>query len=61
MPGWLQPIAEHNPFTIVTNAVRALYNGMDPGNDLWLSIVWAVAITVVFAALSFRKFTSTSR
>lgn len=61
MPGWLQPIADHNPFTIVTNAVRALYNGMDPGSDLWLSIAWAVGITVVFAALSFRKFTSASR
>ncbi len=61
MPGWLQPIADHNPFTIVTNAVRALYNGMDPGNDLWLSIAWAVGITVVFSALSFRKFSSASR
>lgn len=61
MPGWLQPIAEHNPFTIVTNATRALYNGFDPGNDLWISIAWAVGITVVFAALSFRKFTSASR
>ena len=61
MPGWLQPIADHNPFTTVTNAVRALYNGMDPGSDLWLSIAWAAGITVVFAALSFRKFSSASR
>jgi ABC-2 type transport system permease protein len=61
MPGWLQPIAEHNPFTVVTDATRALYNGFDPGNDLWLSIAWAFGITVVFAALSFRKFTSASR
>jgi ABC-2 type transport system permease protein/oleandomycin transport system permease protein len=61
MPSWLQPIADNNPFTIVTNAVRALYNGNDPGSDLWLSIAWAVGITVVFATLSFRKFTSASR
>ena len=61
MPSWLQPIADHNPFTIVTNATRALYNGKDPGSDLWLSVVWAVGITVVFAALSFRKFTASSR
>lgn len=61
MPGWLQPIAEHNPFTIVTNATRALYNGNDPGSDLWISILWALGITVVFAALSFRKFGSASR
>ncbi len=62
MPSWLQPIAEHNPFTYVTDATRALYNGRDPGNDVWLSIVWIIGITVVFAFLSIRKFrTSTSR
>jgi ABC-2 type transport system permease protein len=58
MPSWLQPIANANPFTIVTNATRALYNGRDPGADLWISIAWAVGITVVFAFLSFRKFGS---
>jgi ABC-2 type transport system permease protein len=62
MPSWLQPIAEHNPFTYVTDATRALYNGRDPGNDVWLSLAWATGITVVFAFLSIRKFrTSTSR
>lgn len=61
MPGWLQPIAEHNPFTVVTNATRALYNGKDPGADVWISIAWAIGITVVFGALSFRRFSRTSR
>jgi ABC transporter DrrB family efflux protein len=61
MPTWLQKVAEVNPFTIVTNATRALYNGDDPGMDLWWSIAWAVGITVVFAALSFRKFGAASR
>jgi ABC transporter DrrB family efflux protein len=58
MPSWLATIADVNPFTIVTNATRALYNGRDPGNDVWLSIAWAVGITVVFAFLSARKFSS---
>jgi ABC-2 type transport system permease protein len=58
MPSWLQPIAEANPFTKVTDATRALYNGMDPGNDVWISMAWAIGITVVFAFLSARKFTS---
>jgi ABC-2 type transport system permease protein len=60
MPGWLQPIAENNPFTIVTNATRALYNGRDPGSDLWLAWVWAIGITLVFASLAIRKFASTT-
>ncbi len=45
----------------MTNATRALYSGKDPGMDVWWSFAWAVGITVVFAALSFRKFSSTSR
>ena len=61
MPGWLQRVAEVNPFTIVTNATRALYNGDDPGMDLWWSVAWAVGIILVFSLLSFRKFSSTSR
>jgi len=60
MPDWLQPIAENNPFTIVTNATRALYNGRSPGSDLWVALAWAVGITVVFALLATRKFASSA-
>ena len=56
MPSWLQPIAEANPFTKVTDATRALYNGRSPGNDAWIALAWAVGITIVFAWLSARKF-----
>lgn len=56
MTGWLQPIAEHNPFTVLTDACRALYNGQDPGADVWISVAWALGITVVFAVLASRKF-----
>ena len=56
MTSWLQPIAEHNPFTVLTDACRALYNGYDPGNDAWIALAWAVGITIVFAILTTRKF-----
>ena len=56
MPGWLEPIARNNPFTIVTNATRALYNGRPVGSDGWVALAWAVGITLVFAWLSARKF-----
>jgi ABC-2 type transport system permease protein/oleandomycin transport system permease protein len=52
MPGWLQPIAEHNPFTYMVNAVRALFLGTPAGNDVWLALLWTLAIIVVFAPLS---------
>lgn len=61
MPSWLQPVARNNPFTVATNAVRALYNGHSPGSDLWLAAAWTVAITVVFGCLASRKFSSASR
>jgi ABC-2 type transport system permease protein len=56
MVEWLQPIARNNPFTILTNACRALYNGYDPGSDLWVAIAWGFGITVVFAVVASRKF-----
>lgn len=56
MPSWLQPIAINNPFTIVTNACRALYNGLPVGSDLWVSLAWSAGIVVVFAGLSIRQF-----
>jgi ABC-2 type transport system permease protein len=56
MPSWLQPIAEHNPFTIMVNAARALFVGTPAGNDVWLSIAWALAITLVFGLLSVWRY-----
>jgi ABC-2 type transport system permease protein len=52
MPSWLQPFAEHNPFTYMVNAVRALFLGIPAGNDVWLAVAWTIGIIVVFAPLS---------
>lgn len=57
MPAWLQPFAVHNPFTVATDAARALYNGLPVGNDVWLTLAWSVGIIVVFAGISIRQFT----
>jgi ABC-2 type transport system permease protein/oleandomycin transport system permease protein len=56
MPSWLEPIAEHNPFTTMVDAARALFVGTPAGNDIWLAVVWAIAITVVFGALSIWRY-----
>ncbi len=58
--GWLRWLADVNPFTQVTDAARALYNGNDPGNSVMVSIAWAVGMVVVFALLSTRKFNQIS-
>jgi ABC transporter DrrB family efflux protein len=52
MPSWLQPIAEHNPFTKMVDAERALLLGIPAGNDVWVALAWTLAIILVFAPLS---------
>jgi ABC-2 type transport system permease protein/oleandomycin transport system permease protein len=56
LPSGLETIAQVNPFTIVTNAARALYNGNPVGSDASYSLLWSFGIIVVFAGLSIRKF-----
>ena len=60
MPGWLQVIAKNNPFTRVTDAGRALYNGLPAEGAVTEGFLWCLGITVVFALLSFRKFRQTT-
>lgn len=60
MPTWLRKVADANPFTHATNAARALYNGRDPGSSVWQALLWAAGITVVFAVLTIRRFTTTA-
>lgn len=56
MPGWLQPVAENNPFTTMVDAARALLVGTPAGNDVWGAVVWAIVITAVFGALSVWRY-----
>ena len=60
MPDWLEPIARNNPFTVATNAARALYNGLPVGTDATVTLAWSIGITVVFAALAIRKFSTST-
>jgi ABC transporter DrrB family efflux protein len=52
MPGWLEPFAENNPFSTMVDAARALFLGTPAGNDIWLAVVWSLAIVAVFGPLS---------
>jgi ABC-2 type transport system permease protein/oleandomycin transport system permease protein len=56
MPGWLEPVAEHNPFTTMVDATRALFLGTAAGNDIWLSVVETLAIALAFGVLSVWRF-----
>jgi ABC transporter DrrB family efflux protein len=56
MPAGLQWFAEINPFTIVVNALRALWLGAPAGNDIWGAVVWSLVILAVFAPLAVRRY-----
>lgn len=73
MPGWLQVFANHQPVSIVINAVRdltigdvsalqrqALFNGTSTTSLVLQSLAWTVGIGIVFGSLATRRYNSTT-
>ena len=64
MPGWLQPVAEHQPITAMVGAVRSLALGSDATAVLghsttWFvvrALAWVAVILAVFVPLASRRF-----
>ncbi|HYC81182.1 MAG TPA: ABC transporter permease [Solirubrobacterales bacterium] len=56
MPAALQWFAEWNPFSIVVNAIRALFIGDPAGNTVWGAIAWSLGIALFFAVLAVSKY-----
>jgi len=66
MPSWLQGFAEHQPITVVIDAVRYLVLGTERAHlvglegsmwsQLFPAILWTAAILVVFVPLAVRKY-----
>lgn len=64
MPGWMQPIAEHQPITAMSNAVRSLslgspeLAGLDGTTASYVitSLVWCLGLVVVFAPIAVARY-----
>lgn len=64
LPGWMQPFADHQPFTVISNAVRSLTlggtdaAGVGHSTAYWivLSLVWCAGILVVFSSIAVYRF-----
>jgi ABC transporter DrrB family efflux protein len=63
MPGWLQAFAEHQPITIVANALRgltlgpaALPTGHTVAAEVALALAWTVGTLAVFVPLAARAY-----
>src|SRR5262249_5511311 len=66
MPSWLRPFAEHQPVTVLTDAMRGLMLGpgaLPPGHtvagEVVTSVIGAPAIPAVFAPLAVRVYRRT--
>jgi len=68
MPGWLQAVAEWNPFSTTVLACRRLFGDpTGPIPDVWpmqhavlASVLWSVLILAVFSTLAVRKYRSSA-
>lgn len=56
MPEPLKWFAHVNPFTIMVDAMRALWLGTPAHNDVWGAVVWAFVILAFFAPLAVRRY-----
>jgi ABC transporter DrrB family efflux protein len=66
MPGWLQPVANWNPFSATVQACRVLFGnpGVSPSSawpmehPVWASLIWSVIIIAVFRTWAVHKYRS---
>jgi ABC transporter DrrB family efflux protein len=69
LPSWLQPVAEWNPTSTLTGALRQLWGNPNPyatdsfpsQNPVLVTIAWVVVIIAVFGPLGVRRYRSMSR
>jgi ABC-2 type transport system permease protein/oleandomycin transport system permease protein len=58
MPAVLSAFAGVNPFTIMVDAMRALWVGAPAGDNVWGAVVWSLGIIAVFAPLAVARYRS---
>lgn len=56
MPGWLQPVAEANPVTLVVESLRAMSHGGPLEVHLLESFAWTAGLFLVIVPLAVRSY-----
>ncbi len=56
MPGWLQTFANHQPVSVVVNAVRGLTLGGATTSNVLSALAWIVGIVAVFAPIAVARY-----
>lgn len=69
LPGWLQPVADWNPVSAITAALRELWGNPNPfatnsfpsEHPVLMTLIWSAVFVAVFAPLGVRRYRATSR
>jgi ABC-type multidrug transport system permease subunit len=69
LPGFLRPVAEWNPVSVLTAAMRDLFGNPNPFGDggfptehpVLLTLVWFAVLTAGFSSLGIRRYRAMSR
>jgi ABC transporter DrrB family efflux protein len=56
MPDGLRQFAEANPFTTWSDAIRSLWLDTPANTDIWMSFIWVVVLTAIFAPLAIKRY-----
>ena len=60
MPSGLRWFAEHNPVTLMVDAMRGLWLGAPAGDAAWGAVAWSLALIAVFAPLAVARYRRTT-
>jgi ABC-type multidrug transport system permease subunit len=52
MPNWLRAFAEHQPVSLIVNAVRGLLLNQPDAATIWQALAWCIGILVIFIPLA---------
>ena len=52
MADWLRPFVEHQPVTLLINAIRSLLLGQPDATSIWQTVAWCVGLLAVLVPLA---------
>ena len=69
LPSWLQPVAEWNPVSVLTAAIRELWGNPNPyvatgfpaEHPILLTVAWTAVLLAIFVPLGVRRYRALSR
>lgn len=56
MPSGLEEFAKANPFSTVTDALRALWLDQPANSDIYMAVIWSAGFAIVFSFLAVRAY-----